>query len=139
MALNSPRQEKAHEIAELARSIGLQEDDAIIVRAKEIWKEEQEKGIYLGTYYITGYDICYECCGKLDGITKSGVKATTGRTVAAPSEFAFGTKLFIEGIGTRIVEDRGKKIKGKRLDVLCNNHVECNAITGYYEVFLIQE
>ena len=34
------RQEKAHEIAELARSIGLPEDDPIIGRAQEIWWED---------------------------------------------------------------------------------------------------
>lgn len=34
------RQKQAHEIAELARSIGLPETDPIIVRAQEIWQEE---------------------------------------------------------------------------------------------------
>lgn len=33
----------AHEIAELARSLGLPEDDPIIVRAKEIWEEANEQ------------------------------------------------------------------------------------------------
>lgn len=34
-------QSKAHEIAEIARSLGLNEDDAIIVRAQEIWWENE--------------------------------------------------------------------------------------------------
>lgn len=34
------RQSTAHEIAELARGMGLQEDDPIIVRASEIWWED---------------------------------------------------------------------------------------------------
>ena len=93
---------------------------------------------YLGTYKITGYDICYRCCGKVDGITASGVKATVGKTIAAPSNFPFGTVLFIEGIGYRTVEDRGGSIKGKRLDVLCNNHPECYAITGWRKVWIIK-
>ena len=37
------RQQVAHQIAELARSIGLPEDDAIIVRASEIWWEEDAR------------------------------------------------------------------------------------------------
>lgn len=36
-------QDVAHEIAELARSLGLPEDDPIIVRAKEIWWEADEQ------------------------------------------------------------------------------------------------
>lgn len=35
--------DKAHEIAQLARSIGLPEDDPIIVRAKELWLEANEQ------------------------------------------------------------------------------------------------
>lgn len=36
-------QNTVHEIAELARSIGLPEDDPIIVRAKELWWEAEEQ------------------------------------------------------------------------------------------------
>jgi len=37
------QQETLHEMAELARSIGLPEDDPIIVRAQELWWEAQER------------------------------------------------------------------------------------------------
>ena len=144
LAAWSSRQNKAHEIAEMARSIGLPEDDPIIKRAQEIWWEDyynpppsEPTKTYLGTSYITGYDICYECCGKIDGITASGAKATVGRTIAAPSNLPFGTRLYIDGIGERVVEDRGGSISGQRLDLLCNNHSECYAITGYYDVYII--
>ena len=36
-------QNKAHEMAEMARSIGLPEDDPIIVRAKELWWEANKQ------------------------------------------------------------------------------------------------
>lgn len=101
--------------------------------------EPEPKMVYAGDFYITGYDLCYSCCGKTDGITASGVYATVGRTIAASSEFAFGTRLYIEGIGERVVEDRGGAIGGGRIDVLCNNHDECYAITGWYPVYLIVE
>lgn len=150
------QQNIAHEIADLARSLGLPEDDPIIKRAQELWWADYEKMPgkqpvevvpepepepemrYLGEYYITGYDICYECCGKIDGITASGAYATVGRTIAASREFPFGTKLYIDGIGVRVVEDRGGAIGGGRIDVLCNNHSECYAITGYYDVYIIE-
>lgn len=93
---------------------------------------------YLGNYRITGYDICYRCCGKTNGITASGAKAEVGRTCAAPKNLPFGTKVFIEGIGYRIVEDRGGATNGQKIDVLCNNHPECYAITGYRKVWVIK-
>ncbi len=93
--------------------------------------------VYRGLYYITGYDTCYQCCGKTDGITASGTYATVGRTVAASSEFAFGTRLWIDGLGERVVEDRGGAIGGGRLDLVCSDHDECYSITGWYDVWVI--
>lgn len=95
--------------------------------------------VYMGLYWITGYDTCAECCGKTDGITASGVTATAGRTVAASSEFDFGTRLYIDGLGERVVEDRGGAIGGGRLDVVCNDHDECYSITGWHDVWVIVE
>lgn len=134
------RQVKAHEIAEAAREMGLPEDNPIIQEAKRIWHEEEEaktrKMTYLGRYYVTGYDTCVRCCGKSDGITASGTAASVGRTVAM-AELPFGTELYIEGIGNRIVEDRGPQ--GGVIDVLCNNHAECYALTGWYEVYVVED
>lgn len=94
---------------------------------------------YLGRYKITGYDTCAKCCGKTDGVTASGTQATVGRTCAASKDLPFGTRLYIEGIGERIVEDRGGGVKGDHIDVLCEDHPACYAITGYYEVYIIEE
>ena len=44
-------------------------------------------------YKVTGYCACVKCCGKTNGITASGTKATAGRTIAASAQFSFGTKL----------------------------------------------
>ena len=96
--------------------------------------------VYLGLYWVTGYDaFCAHCCDKSDGITASGTYATVGRTAAASSEFDFGTRLWIDGIGERIVEDRGGAIGGGRLDVVCEDHDECYSITGWRDVWLIVE
>ena len=77
-------------------------------------------------YKITAYCSCAKCCGKTNGITAIGTKATAGRTVAASSQFAFGTKLNING-HTYTVEDRGGAIKGNKIDIYVNSHAEALA------------
>lgn len=77
-------------------------------------------------YKITAYCPCAKCCGKSNGITAMGTKATAGRTVAASSKFSFGTKLNING-HTYTVEDRGGSIKGNKIDIFVNSHAEALA------------
>lgn len=72
-------------------------------------------------YKITAYCSCSKCCGKSTGRTASGTKATAGRTVAASSKFAFGTKLNING-HIYTVEDRGGAINGNKIDIYVNSH-----------------
>ena len=77
-----------------------------------------------GTVYkITAYCPCAKCCGKTNGRTASGTTATAGRTVAASSKFAFGTKLNIGG-HVYTVEDRGGAINGNKIDIFVNSHAE---------------
>ena len=75
------------------------------------------------TYKITAYCSCSKCCGKSTGMTASGTRATAGKTVAASSKFAFGTKLNING-HIYTVEDRGGAISGNRIDIYVNSHSE---------------
>lgn len=95
---------------------------------------------YLGRYYITGYDTCASCCGKTDGITASGTLATVGRTCAAPPDIPFGTRIWIAGIGERVVEDRGG-LGSSKIDVLCADHPACYAITseGTVSVWILED
>ena len=80
-----------------------------------------------GTVYkITAYCPCSKCCGKTTGRTASGTKAIAGRTVAASSKFAFGTKLNIGG-HVYTVEDRGGAVKGNKIDIFVNSHAEALA------------
>ena len=79
-----------------------------------------------GRYKVTAYCACVKCCGKTNGITASGTKATANRTVAAPSSFAFGTKIVMNG-RTYVVEDRGGAIQGNRIDLYMNSHSEALA------------
>lgn len=75
------------------------------------------------TYKVTAYCPCSKCCGKATGRTASGTTATPGRTVAASSKFAFGTKLNIGG-HIYTVEDRGGAINGNKIDIFVNSHAE---------------
>ena len=75
-------------------------------------------------FKVTGYCPCMKCCGKTDGITASGVKATANHTIAAPSKYAFGTRISLDGYGIFVVEDRGGAIKDNRLDRFFNTHQE---------------
>lgn len=77
-------------------------------------------------YKITAYCSCAKCCGKTNGITAAGTRATAGRTVAASSKFALGTKLNING-HTYTVEDRGGAINGNKIDIYVNSHSEALA------------
>lgn len=89
----------------------------------------------LGTFKLTAYCICQECCGKSPdhpeyGITASGTRATPGRSVAVDtSVIPFGTKLYING-NTYIAEDTGKLVKGNVVDICFDNHREAE-LFGY--------
>lgn len=78
-------------------------------------------------YVITAYCACYDCCNKRPtdkgyGITASGEKAVQGVTVAMNKSIPFGTKIYIDGVGERIVQDRGGAIKGNRIDLYFSDH-----------------
>ena len=77
-------------------------------------------------YKITAYCPCSRCCGKSNGITAAGTRASAGRTVAASSRFAFGTKLNING-HIYTVEDRGGAINGNKIDIFVSSHSEALA------------
>ena len=79
-----------------------------------------------GRYKVTAYCSCISCCGKTNGVTASGVKATANHTIAAPGTFAFGTQVVINGV-TYTVEDRGGAIQGNRIDIYMNSHSEALA------------
>lgn len=85
-------------------------------------QHETTKQYETETYTITAYCPCVKCCGKTDGITASGVKAVEGITIATDKSIPFGTRIYIDGVGERIVQDRGGAIKGNRIDIYFNDH-----------------
>jgi 3D (Asp-Asp-Asp) domain-containing protein len=98
----------------------------------------------LGRFKITGYTpTCTHCCGKSDCIGASGKKVIVGETVAMNRAdmrnygLEYGDKIYIEGIGERVIVDTGCE-QGK-VDVACDSHESCFAITGYYRVHYVIE
>ncbi len=104
------------------------------------WDYDTSQLEYYGSKYITGYDACEGCCGKpIDdpnyGVTASLSHVKMGRTCAV-NGLSFGTVLYIEGLGLRVVEDRGG-MKNGNIDVYCDTHSECYDVTGTYDVWIL--
>lgn len=78
----------------------------------------------LGEFVITHYCACEKCTVDGDGITATGTKAASGRTIAVdPEVIPYGTTVIIDG-RTYIAEDCGAAIKGNRIDIFMNSHEE---------------
>lgn len=76
---------------------------------------------------VTAYCTCPRCCGKFsDGLTADLHKIRKGDVfVAADKRVPFGTQMIIPGYNKERpveVKDRGRLIKGNRLDVFFNDH-----------------
>lgn len=90
-------------------------------------------GQELGTFKITHYCACYECCGKYPGdadygITATGTTATAGRTIAVdPNVIPLGSHVIIDG-KEYVAEDVGGAIDGNRIDIYVSSHAEALAL-----------
>ena len=73
-------------------------------------------------YTVTAYCHCAKCCGRAGQSAANGKMPTAGITVAAPRSFPFGTRLLIEGLGERVVEDRQPKRFDDRIDIFMPDH-----------------
>lgn len=86
----------------------------------------EETKTYLGDFTITYYcteNYSHTCGG--GGTTASGTQVTPYQTAAVDTSIIpFGTKLYIEGVGYRIAEDRGGAVKGNKIDLAVTTHGE---------------
>jgi hypothetical protein len=93
----------------------------------------------LGTLQIYGYNP-YDAkqVGKrvADGITASGEPAIPGETCAMSRDVPFGTLIYIDGLGTYRVNDRGV---GKGVvDIAAATNAECYKITRKAQVWILE-
>lgn len=88
---------------------------------------------YLGNWHITAYTYTGNVCA-------NGNSPTPGYTVACNS-LDFGTHIYIEGVGERIVEDRGPKWLGTNwADIFCSTYNECIVWGSQYKnVYLLED
>lgn len=137
-------------LAEDEAASGLPEDQVAVDPSTEksteglpeenvMYVDGESSGTYLGTFWITAYCPCSICCGAYSNpsnpTTASGAPAVEGVTCAAPSNFAFGTELIVDG-HTYTVQDRGGAVNGNHLDIYFSNHqAALNFATGYYDVY----
>lgn len=81
------------------------------------------EGVYM-TLKAYAYCPCIKCCGKDNGITATGTKATPNRTIAVDkSVIPYGSRVVING-NVYIAEDCGGGIKGNTIDVFHATHEE---------------
>lgn len=76
---------------------------------------------------VTHYCTCVECCGKDDGITASGVRATPGVTVAVdPDVIPLGADVLVDYGDGEIqyyrADDVGGAVKGSHIDLCVQSH-----------------
>lgn len=80
------------------------------------------------TLNTSAYCACMKCCGKTNGITASGAKASAWYTVAAGKGYKMGTVIYIPALkdkpngGWFVVQDRGGAISNSKLDIYMNSH-----------------
>lgn len=87
------------------------------------------RAIRLDDVTVTHYDVCVECCGKTDGITASGVRATPGVTVAVdPDVIPLGADVLVDYGDGEIqycrADDTGGAIHGNHIDLCVETHQE---------------
>ncbi len=100
-------------------------------------KENKTKGSAakesLGIFKITAYS------ANSSARTASGTRCKSGRTIAAPSRFAFGTKLMFNG-NVYTVEDRGGAIVNNVLDLYVDSESEAVKWgVRYMEVYKVKD
>lgn len=80
------------------------------------------------TFNTSAYCSCAKCCGKTNGITSSGVKASSWCTLAAGKAYPVGTIIYIPALSNKpnggwfIVQDRGGAISNNKLDIYMGTH-----------------
>ena len=106
-------------------------------QATEVAKAEQEKNTKAGSLTKSSGEGIF--ADAVDGVTSTGVTATTNRTIAVdPSQIPYGSKVVING-QVYVAEDCGGAIRTNCIDVYVATHSEAEQKGVFYtEVYLLQ-
>jgi len=131
------RGEKIYKALQTAAMAGLGILAAVAFAAAAPMDTRAETREPAGQFKLTWYCPCRRCSGKWGHQTSSGATCEEGVTVAA-SYFKPGTRIYIEGIGERIVQDTG--VTGRHIDIFMEDHGECldNGVK-YRQVYVIKD
>ena len=77
------------------------------------------QGRALGAFVVTCYD--------LEGRTATGAYTNSSTVAVDPSVIPLGSRIYVAGVGTRIAEDTGGAIVGRRLDIWEPTAADCAA------------
>lgn len=72
---------------------------------------------YLGTFMVTCYD--------MTGITASGTVVGPESVAVDPSVIPLGTRIYVQGVGTRVADDTGGAIIGNHIDIWEPSYSTC--------------
>ena len=103
---------------------------------------ESQQRIFAGEFAVYAY--CAEqyphICGG-NPTTASGDPVAPGVTVAAdPDVMPLGTRIYIDGIGERVVQDTGGAIRGRKIDLAVESHEEALEFgRRAAEVYILEE
>lgn len=94
----------------------------------------------VGNIRITAYTLDLRCVPNLSGRTASGEHVQSGVTVAAWRDIPLGTKIYIEGIGYRTVQDRPSPKMGKVIDMYVGSYNEAIHFgVKYQKVYIVEQ
>jgi 3D (Asp-Asp-Asp) domain-containing protein len=109
-----PLERTADHLSEINQSI--EQTNSQLTEISRRQAEEVSRGSNRRMMEISYYTDDPDENGGYEGLSSSGTQLTVGRTIAA-NNLPFGTRVFIQGIGERVVEDRGN-LKDNQIDVL---------------------
>ena len=121
--------EAAQYLIMLLALLTIQHPAATAPHQMEPMAEVVPKMTYAGEYTIVAY--CTEqyphICGG-NPTTANGEPVTPGVTIAAdPDVLPLGTRVYIDGIGERVVQDTSGAIRGRKIDLAVESHQEAVA------------
>lgn len=123
-------EQQAAEVPRAATSSADEVTEPFTEAADEAPEPSAEGMTYLGNYVLTAYAWSGNLCS-------SGVYPTLGRTVASTS-IPEGTWIYIEGVGTRVVEDTGP-LAGNVIDVYMGDAETCRQFgTWSTDVYILE-